>query len=94
MDQLRQKIGVARQLCEQSGRTAPLDICMSAFGHATMKPDARANTAKMLDDYAALAAAGVSWTTVSLPSPTRAAFIEHVQWFGEEVVAKMRSQDH
>lgn len=90
MDQLREKIAYARQLSEQLGRTAPLEICMSAFGHSTMKPDARANTARMIDDYAELAAAGVSWTTVSLPSPSRAAFIENVQWFGEEVVARMR----
>jgi len=89
MEQLRHKIMYARELCEQVGRTAPLEICMSAFGHATMKPDARANTTKMIDDYAALAAAGVSWTTVSLPSPSRAAFIEHVQWFGEEVVSRV-----
>jgi len=89
MEQLRAKVGFTRQLCEQIGRTAPLDICMSAFEHSAMKPDARASTAKMIDDYAALAAAGVSWTTVSVPSPSRAAFIENVQWFGEEVVARM-----
>jgi probable F420-dependent oxidoreductase len=89
MEQLGEKIGFARQLCEQAGRTAPLDICMSAFGNATMKPEARAHAAKMIDDYAALAAAGVTWTTVSLPSPSRAAFLENVQWFGEEVVARI-----
>jgi len=43
----------------------------------------------LIDDYAALQEAGVSWTTVSVPSPSRAAFIENVQWFGEEVAAKV-----
>ena len=54
-----------------------------------MKPEARADTAQLLDEYAALAEAGVTWTTVSVPSPSRAAFIENVQWLGEEVVSKL-----
>jgi hypothetical protein len=62
---------------------------MALFGHTTMKPGERATAAKLVDDYAALHEAGVSWTTVSVPSPSRAAFIENVQWFGEEVAAKV-----
>ena len=51
-----------------------------------MKPEARANTAQLLDEYAALSESGVTWTTVSVPSPSRSAFIENVHWLGEEVV--------
>jgi probable F420-dependent oxidoreductase len=89
IEQLRSKIQFAREQCERIGRTAPLDICISSFRSGTMKPDARADIAELLDDYAALAEAGVTWTTVSVPSPSRAAFIENVQWLGEEVVSKL-----
>lgn len=89
MEQLREKMQFAKDLCEQLGRTAPLEVCMALFGHTTMKPGERATAAKLIDDYAALQEAGVSWTTVSVPSPSRAAFIENVQWFGEDVAAKV-----
>ncbi len=89
MEQLREKIQFAHEHCEKVGRTAPLQICMAAFGSRTMKPNARAETTKLIDEYAALVEAGVSWTTVSVPSPSRAAFIENVQWFGEEVASKV-----
>lgn len=89
IEQLRSKIQYVHEQCERTGRTAPLDICISSFRSGTMKPEARASTAQLLDDYAALAEAGVTWTTVSVPSPSRAAFIENVQWLGEEVVSKL-----
>ena len=43
-----------------------------------------------IEDYAALAEAGVTWTTAAVPSPSRAAFAENIQWFSEEVAAKVR----
>jgi probable F420-dependent oxidoreductase len=92
IDQLRSRIQYAREQCQRVGRTAPLDICISSFRSGTMKPDARVDTAQLLDEYAALAEAGVTWTTVSVPSPSRAAFIENVQWLGEEVVSKQPRQ--
>jgi probable F420-dependent oxidoreductase len=94
IEQLRDKIRFARELCASTGRRAPLDICISSFRSGTMKPEARANTAQLVDEYAALAEAGVTWTTVSVPSPSRAAYIENVQWLGEEVVAKVPGRQH
>jgi probable F420-dependent oxidoreductase len=89
MEQLRDKIQFASDLCAKMGRTAPLQICMAAFNNAMRQPDVRVDTPKLIDDYAALYDAGVTWTTVSLPAPSRAAFIEKVQWFGEEVACKV-----
>jgi probable F420-dependent oxidoreductase len=89
LEQLRDKLAFAHNLCEKAGRKTPLQVCMSAFSNETMKPDARASTARLIDEYAALYEAGVTWTTVSVPSPSRAAFIENVQWFGEEVVSRV-----
>ncbi len=89
MEQLREKINYAHELCEKNGRKAPLEICMSTFGNSSQKPHSLGEAAKMIDEYSALAEAGVTWSTMTVPSPSRAAFIENVQWFGENVIAKI-----
>ena len=47
------------------------------------------SAAQAVDACGALAEAGVTWTTMGVPSPSRVAFAENVQWFGEEVAAKL-----
>jgi probable F420-dependent oxidoreductase len=94
IEQLHGKIQYAREQCERAGRIAPLDICISSFRSGSMKPEVRADTSRLIDEYAALAEAGVSWTTVSVTSPSRAAFIENVQWLGEEVVSRLPGRQH
>lgn len=89
LEQLRAKIQYAKDLCDKAGRTTPLQICMALFGHQAMKPGERIAADRLIDEYAALQEAGVTWSTVSVPSPSRTAFIENVQWFGEEVVARL-----
>ncbi|MBV1688661.1 TIGR03619 family F420-dependent LLM class oxidoreductase [Novosphingobium sp. G106] len=39
-----------------------------------------------------LRAAGVTWATVNIAHPSRGAYVELVEWFGEEVVAKVQNQ--
>jgi len=89
IEQLRDKLRYVENLCEQTGRTAPLQVCMALFGHQAMKPGERPEAERLIASYSELHEAGVHWTTVSLPSPSRAAFIENVQWFGEEVAPKV-----
>lgn len=43
---------------------------------------------KFLAALGGLEAAGVTWATVNIAHPSRSAYVELVQWFGEEVVAK------
>lgn len=91
MAQLEEKLAYARSYAEEIGRTRPLTICMGRFGGgASLSPDRKDDAARAIDDYARLAEAGVGWTTVSVPAPSRAAFVENVQWFGEEIAAKVR----
>jgi hypothetical protein len=40
----------------------------------------------MLAAIAELASVGVTWAMVELAHPSRAGYIEAVQWFGEEVI--------
>ena len=88
--QLRDKLAYAHDLAAKIGRSQPLEICMGRFAHdAQMKPGERGDAARAIDDYLQLAEAGVGWTTMSVPSPSRSAFIENLHWFGEEVVAKV-----
>lgn len=46
------------------------------------------------DDYleavSELAEVGVTWVMAEPPHRSRAQYLEHVQWFGEEVIAKLR----
>ena len=68
------------------GRTGPFDIVL---GPRMRIKQASAETAerylKSLDE---LKAAGVTWATVNIAHPSRAAYVELVQWFGEAVVAQ------
>jgi len=43
-----------------------------------------------LEELRGLADVGVTWTMVEPPHPSRQAYIGNVQWFGEEIVAKLR----
>ena len=90
MTQLEEKLAYARGYAEEIGRTKPLTICMGRFGGASLSPSGKDDVARAIDDYGRLAEAGVSWATISVPAPSRAAFIENVHWFGEEIAAKVR----
>jgi probable F420-dependent oxidoreductase len=90
--QLRDRLAYAHDLGAKIGRTQPLEICMGRFAHEDVtKPGAPLDPARAIDDYSALAEAGVSWTPMSVPSPSRSAFVENVQWFGEEIAAKVNA---
>lgn len=87
--QLREKISYAHDIAEKIGRTEPLQICMGCFGNGAIKPGDAGEAAKLVEEYAGLVEAGVTWTTLALPSPSLSAFVENVQWFGEEVASRV-----
>lgn len=87
--QLREKLAYASALAEKTGRTDPLTICMPRWtDNGTIAASGTA-AARAIDDYAELQAAGVSWTTTSMPAPSVDAFIENVEWFGRDVIANI-----
>lgn len=90
--QLKDKLAFAHDHAAKVGRTAPLTICIGKFGGNTIKPGSRDDVARAIDDYGALKEAGVTWTTMSVPSPSGQAFIDNVQWFGEEIAAKVNDK--
>ena len=86
IDDLKAKIDYALELRAAAGG-GPFDICMVPFkmmmGHQMAPTDA------ILEQLHALAAVGVTWSAIALPAPSRAGFIENVERFGAEVVAKL-----
>ena len=44
---------------------------------------------RFIEQVHQLEKAGATWLTIKLPHPTRAAYIENVQWFSEEVVKRI-----
>jgi probable F420-dependent oxidoreductase len=84
-DDLISGIAYARTHAEKVGRTTPYDICFSLEGDA-----AKPSEAETCDRVARLAEHGVTWLTVGFPATTRAAYVERLQRFAEEVVSKSR----
>jgi len=87
---LKEKLAYALAYAEEIGRTDPLTICMGRLDGAALTPQDPGGVDQAVDAYGELAEAGVTWTTMSVPSPSRSAFVENVQWFGEEIAAKLR----
>lgn len=87
--QLKSRVVELRDRLEAAGRPDPVDICVNLLETPTRLDRSEADRA--LESVAALAEAGATWVFTGLPRPTRAAFIESAQWFGEEVIARARA---
>ncbi|MBV1686321.1 TIGR03619 family F420-dependent LLM class oxidoreductase [Novosphingobium sp. G106] len=88
VDQLGEKIDMLQVLRQQLGKTAPFDVAIGPKARLNYGQPGGAD--RFLDELRGLANVGVTWAMVEPPHPSRQAYIEHVQWFGDEVVAKLR----
>lgn len=87
---LSEKLAYAREIADEIGRTAPLTICMGRLDEAALVPFDAGSASHAVDAYGALAEVGVTWATMAVPAPSVSEYIENIQWFGEEVAAKLR----
>lgn len=87
---LREKLDFARELANEIGRIEPLTICMGRLDDATLIPFDAGSALQAVDAYGELAETGVNWSTMSVPASDTSEFIESIQWFGEEIAAKLR----
>lgn len=87
--QLAEKVGQLQALRQAAGRTSPFDVSISP--QVRIREQSRAEAEQYLEAAHDLAAAGVTWLGAELPHPSRAAYLEAVQWFGEEVIARLRA---
>jgi probable F420-dependent oxidoreductase len=86
IDQLAEKIAVLQDLRAKQGKTGLFDISIGA--QARIKEHTRAEADRYLEAVGKLAKVGVNWTSFDLPHASRAGYLEAVQWFGEEVIAR------
>jgi probable F420-dependent oxidoreductase len=86
MEHLGEKIALLNELRARQGKTGPFDISIGA--RVGIKAQTRAEADRFLEAVGKLAALGVNWTSYDPPHPSRQAYLEAVQWFGEEVIAR------
>ena len=87
IEHLGEMLARIAELRAEYGRTGPFDVELGprerpGFGRTD-------GIQAYIDAIGALTEAGVTWATVEPPHGSRAAYLEHVQWFGEEVVARL-----
>ena len=86
VEELAAKIDRVKEGRAASGKTGRFDIAIGPRVHLQIGSAQSAEA--MLAALAELASVGVTWAMVELPCPSRAAYIEAVQWFGKEVIEK------
>lgn len=89
IEELKAKIEILRGHLNRVGRTRPFDICIGP--QAGLKDLTAAEADRWVNDAGELARLGATWTPCSVPHPSRQAFLDNVQWFGEEVVPKIHA---
>ncbi|WGM47527.1 hypothetical protein KOAAANKH_02404 [Brevundimonas sp. NIBR10] len=87
VEQLSGKISDLQEMRAAQNKAGQFDICIGpqeklVFGSSD-------GIQKYIDDIGELASVGVTWAMVEPPHPSRQAYIEHVQWFGEEIVGRL-----
>lgn len=88
VDHLREKIVETKALREKLGKTAPFDFAIGT--HQKPKELSSAAAESLLEEFDAFAGAGVTWTWVDPPHDSRSAYLEFIDWFGREVVARSK----
>jgi probable F420-dependent oxidoreductase len=86
VDHLKEKIQALNEARAKLGKSGPFDVVIGP--RARIKENTRAEADRYLEALGEMAAAGVTWATADVGHADRAAYIENVLWFGEEVIAR------
>ncbi len=89
VEQLGERIAGLLDVRAARGKRGPFDIVIGPRMSLTFGQ--RESAERYFEALAELAEVGVNWAMVDPPYACRQAYLENVQWFGEEVVAKLRS---
>jgi hypothetical protein len=85
--QLGENIDKLNDMRANLNKTSAFDIAIGAQAKLDFKT--RDSADKYLESVAELAEVGVTWVMIEPPHPSREAYIENVQWFGEEIIARI-----
>ena len=87
VEQLGENIAHVHEMRAAHGLNATFDVAIGA--RAKLRIGDGDSALHYVEAVRELAGVGVTWTMVALPHPSRGAFIDNVQWFGEEVIARL-----
>ncbi len=85
IEELAERIGTFRRLCEDAGRDEPLDICFGSFSGARYATG-EASSAELLDELGRLEDLGVNWITVTVPGDSVAAMVDGLERYAAEII--------
>jgi probable F420-dependent oxidoreductase len=89
VEHLRELIKRVQDLRAKFGKTGHFDIAIGP--RMKLKDRSPATAQRYLEMAGELAEAGVTWSTADVGHESRAAYVENVQWFGEEIISRVRS---
>ena len=89
LEDLKAKLDKLRGFLDGAGRTRPFDVNISPPKGMQALTTSEAN--RYAEDVAKLAEMGVNWTSCGVPQPSRQAFLDNIQWVGEEVLPKLHA---
>lgn len=89
VEDLRARARQLDEMMQAAGRTDKADICINLPARiGTMD---RAEADRAIEAVQACGDAGATWMFVGFPHPSRAAYLDHLQWFSEEVMCRART---
>jgi probable F420-dependent oxidoreductase len=86
MEHFAEKLGRVRQLRHELGRTAPFDVAVGSPFRPT--GTTRSDADQFIESGHTLESNGANWIWLPMSAPSRAAYLEKVAWFGEEIIAR------
>lgn len=86
LDDLAEGLAYAREHAGRVARSAPLDVCFAPIG-VDMFRDAAPSAEELREPVSAMAGLGVTWTSLSLPAPSRAAWCDAAASLGAGLAA-------
>jgi probable F420-dependent oxidoreductase len=88
IEQLGEKV---RRLQDRRATLGKTDLVDVVIGPRCRFASATRDTANQLvDEIGELARVGVTWAMIDPPHPSRSAYVENVQWLGEEVISRLK----
>lgn len=85
MDDFAKKVDLLMQARAKLGRTGPFDIAPGSLFRP--KTTTRGDAEQFIEAARKAESCGATFLWTPLPAPSRAAYLENVAWFGEEIIA-------
>jgi probable F420-dependent oxidoreductase len=85
LEDLDARIRRLHEIARDAGRSEPIDVNFVPFG-LRMNSDDAIDVAALLEQLEHLEAMGVTWVSVGLPGRSRAAYLDAISAFGEQIL--------